>query len=117
MTPDYCKATYRRFIDLVGELVIIRRYSGSGANRPHYDVEVKGRVVAYLPHENIGTIQQGDKKLVILADDLLAGQISLPLHKGDKAVIRGKEHNIESPDDNTRRIDGVLIAYEIQVRG
>ena len=32
-------------------------------------------------------------------------------------VVRGKELNIEAADDNTRRVQGVLIAYELQVRG
>ncbi len=117
MTPEFLKAAYRRLIDQVGEVVIIRRYTGSGANRPHYDTTVKARVIDDVPHVNIGTIQQDDKKLILLAEDLATGQIPLPLRNGDKAVIRGKEHNIEKADDNTRRVQGVLIAYELQCRG
>ena len=75
------------------------------------------RLDVYYGTELVGTIQQGDRKVILLADDLLAAQFALPLKKGDKIVIRGRETNIEAPDDNTRRVRGVLVAYELQVRG
>jgi hypothetical protein len=52
-----------------------------------------------------------------LVDDLISAGFSLPVTKNDKAIVRGKELNIQSVDDNTRRIEGVIIAYEIQARG
>lgn len=116
MSPEGWKSVYRRLIG-VGETVIIRRYTGAGANRPKYDAPVRGRVMAYEPRELVGSIVQGDQKLVILAEDLIAAQVALPLVKGDKAVVRGKELNIEAPDANTRRVAGVLTAYDLQVRG
>lgn len=117
MTPEQCRATYRRFLDQVGEVVLIRRYTGAGASRPRFDVSVKARVVEYEPNELAGLIVQGDRKLIVLAQDLIDAQFPIPLRKGDKAVVRGKELNIEAPDDNTRRVRGELIAYELQVRG
>ena len=117
MTPEQCLASYRRSLDRVGEDIIIRRYTGAGSNRPKFDATVRGRVIEYLPKELVGTIQQGDRKLIILAEELVTAGFSLPLRKGDKAVVRGKELNIEAPDDNTRRVQGVLIAYELQCRG
>lgn len=117
MTPDSVKAAYRRMLDLVGEPVLIRRYTGTGTSRPRFDAAVQARVTEYDPSELIGSIQQGDRKLVVLAQDLIDAQFALPLRKGDKAVIRGRETNIEAPDDNTRRVQGVLVAYELQCRG
>lgn len=117
MTPAQARSTYRRMMGLVGETVLIRRYTGTGANRPRFDAEVTARVTEYEPKELTGTIQQGDRKLIVLAEDLMQAQFPTPIKKGDKAVVRGKELNIEAPDDNTRRIDGELIAYELQVRG
>ena len=116
MTPDQCRSAYRRALGQF-EQVVIRRYTGSGANRPKFETTVLARVLDYVPSELIGTIQQGDKRLIILADDLIDAQFELPLRRGDKAVIRGKEHNIEAPDDSSRRLGGTLIAYELQVRG
>jgi hypothetical protein len=117
MTPDECRGAYRRMLNEAGETVSIRRYTGAGANRPMFEADVIARVTGYQPAELVGTIQQGDRKLIVLAEDLLAAQFALPLKKGDKAFVRGKELNIEAPDDNTRRIAGELIAYELQVRG
>lgn len=117
MTPEAAKASTKRMLSHVGETVTIRRYTGTGQNRPHFDATVKARVVDYKPHELVGAIQQGDRKLIVLADDLITAQFPQPLVKGDKAVVRGKELNIEAPDDNTRRVQGVLIAYELRVRG
>ncbi|EHK56905.1 hypothetical protein [Allomesorhizobium alhagi] len=116
MTPDSIKASYRRALGAFEEIVI-RRYTGAGANRPYFDAPVLARVTGYEPKELVGTIQQGDRKLIVLADDLIAAQVPLDLKKGDKAVVRGKELNIEAADDSTRRVAGVLIAYELQVRG
>ena len=117
MTPEAAKASYRRALNAAGQTVFIRRYTGSGENRPHFDAPVMARVTGYEPDELVGTIQQGDRKVIVLADDLIAAHIPLDLKKGDKVVVRGKELNIEVADDSTRRIQGVLIAYELQARG
>jgi hypothetical protein len=73
--------------------------------------------MGYIPSELIGTINQGDRRVIILVDDLETRQFPIPVTKNDKMVVRGKEINIESVDDNTRRINGELIAYDIQARG
>ncbi len=117
MTPDDCLETYRRHMEEVGEEITIRRYTGTGQNRPQTNVIVLARVMEYDPQELIGTINQGDRKLIVLIDDLISSGFSLPVMKNDKTIVRGRELNIEKVDDNTRRINGVLIAYEIQARG
>lgn len=116
MTPDGFKAMYRRRIG-VGEVVLIRRYTGAGTARPKFDAQVRARVVGYEPNELVGTILQGDRRVIFLAEDLLAAQFALPVTSNDKAVVRGKELAIIAPDDSTRRCQGELIAYELQVRG
>jgi hypothetical protein len=117
VTPESARSTYRRMMTLVGETVVIRRYTGTGANRPRFDAEVIARVTDYEPSELVGTIIQGDRKVIVLAEDLTSAQFPTPIKKGDKVVARGKELNIEAPDDNSRRIQGELIAWELQVRG
>jgi hypothetical protein len=117
MTPDEWKDMYRRAMDVAGEQIVIRRYTGTGQNRPYFDAPVRARVVRYNAEELIGAIKQGDSRLIVLAEDMITAQIPLDLRAGDKAVVRGREMNIEAADDNTRRIQGVLIAYELQVRG
>lgn len=110
-------ADYGASLRRVGETVTIRRYSGSGDTRTPTDVTAWARVAGYEPAELVGAVRQGDRKLIVLAEDLEGGQIALPLRKGDKAIVRGLELNIEAADDNTRRVEGVLVAIELTVRG
>ena len=117
MTPASAIASYRRAMAIAGTTVTIRRYFGSGSDRASFEVRVPARIRDYNPDELVGDIQQGDQEVIVLVEDLVARQMALPLERGDKAVIRGRECNIEAPDGNTRRIAGVLIAYELQVRG
>jgi hypothetical protein len=116
MTPAEVKDAYRRALGEF-EPILIRRYAGAGASRPHFDAQAQARVMGYEPHELVGTIEQGDRRLIVLAEDLIDAQFALPVVRGDKAVIRGVETNIEAADDSTRRIGTTLIAYELQVRG
>jgi hypothetical protein len=72
----------------------------------------------------VGTIQQGDRLIIALADDITQPTtdsppqaLTLPIVTSDKIVLRGKELQIIASDDSTRRVQGVLIALEIQARG
>ena len=116
MTPEAAKALYRRRIG-VGEIIYIRRYTGGGANPPMYQAPVRARVMGYDANELVGTIVQGDRKVIFLAEDLITQQFALPITANDKVVVRGKEMQIKSPDDSTRRLQGQLIAFVLQVRG
>ena len=117
MSAEAIKNDYKRALDLAGEQIVIRRYAGTGPNRPKLEEPARARVTDFEAAELVGGIQQGDRKLIVLAEDLETAQFPLPLVKGDKAVVRGKEMNIEAADDSTRRVGGVLVAYEIQARG
>ncbi len=111
------RATYRRMLAQVGESVTVRRYIGLGAARVPTDAVVVARVIDYMPEQLVGAVQHGDRNLIVLAEDLIASGWPVPPAKNDKIVVRGRELNVEAVDDNTRRIGGVLIAYEIRVRG
>ena len=117
MTPDEVRDTYRSMLDERGEWIWIRRYLGSGANRPKFEVKVRARVYDYTAVELSGSIIQGDIKIIGLYEDLVNGQFNLPILKNDKVIVNGKEINIESVDRHTRKISGELIAYELQGRG
>ena len=117
MTPQTARATYRRMLNSVGENITMRRYTGTGASRPHTDATVVARVTDYMPEQLVGAVQQGDRNLIVLAEDLAASGWPVPPLKNDKVVVRGKELNVEAVDDSTRRVKGTLVAYEIRVRG
>ena len=113
MTTDGIRAAYAR---LLQEHFAIRRYTGSGTNRPFMDYPVRGSVSGYAPHELIGTVQQGDQKVIISYDDLIAAQLALPVTASDKVIVNGRELAIITPKPRCA-LDGTNIAYELQARG
>lgn len=117
MNPEAVKAMYDRHLTEVGEIVVIRRYTGSGLNRPRFDAEARARVEGYVPSELTATIQQGDRRIVLFEQDLHKMQFPLPVTSQDKIIVRGRELSIVSVDNSTRRLQGSLIALEIQARG
>lgn len=114
MTPDDVLAQYRVAMTQVGESVSVRRYSGSGAARTKVDTATTARVMGYRPNELVGQVVQGDMKVIAMVDTLSA---ILPVTVSDFLVIRGAERKIKAVDDNTRRIQGTLIALEITAAG
>jgi hypothetical protein len=114
MTPADAFDQHRRFIHENGATIQVRRYAGTGAARTFADTPTLARVMGYQPNEIVGSIVQGDRKVIALVDTLSA---ILPLNNDDKLVIRGREVLILGVDDETRRIQGTLVALEIQVRG
>lgn len=116
MTPAQAAEMYRRHLGKF-ETISIRRYSGTGAARPRFDWDVSARVVEFKADELVGSIVQGDRKLIVLHEDLVNAGFPFPIGTGAnwKAVVRGKELQIKSIDDNTRRLEGVCIAYDLVV--
>lgn len=121
MTPDDAKNSYRQLLTEHGELVTLRRFTGTGSPPSHTDYPssggIRARVRGYKPEELVGGIVQGDSEVILLAEDVTASAITLPLVAGanDWVVIRSKQHIIKRIDDNTRRIADELIAYQLTV--
>jgi len=117
MTPASVQSSYCRMLAQIGENVTIRRYTGAGIGRPYFDCAVRARVADYQPHELVDGIVQGDRRLIVLAQDLIDRQFALPVRVKDKVIVRGAELNVEAVDDSTRRVAGVLVAIELRARG
>lgn len=115
MTPGSALADLKDALARNGEPVTFRRYDAARAKTETQPI--KSRVTGYAPNDLVGNIQQGDRRIIVSADPTDWAPLGLTLSKGDKAVIRGVECNIEEVDDNTRRIGGVLVGYELRVRG
>lgn len=106
--PSAAVAAYRRSVDLVGEPVTLTKGSQS--------TTVKARVVGFEPRELVGDIRQGDRKVIMPAEPFANGAVPVPA--GDVLlIVGGKPMKIIAVNDSTRRIGGVLIAYEIVARG
>lgn len=125
MTPDAIQASYARQLDAAGETITLRRFSGTGSNRAFADFTARARVTDISarrlsdvdPGDLIGNMKQYGFVIVILASDLVDAGFPVPPRSGDHAIVRGKEVNIESVDENNRTVQGVIIAWELSVRG
>ncbi len=113
MSSDDIKALYRADLQ---ETVVIRRYTGTGTNRPKFDVPVQGSSQRYQATELLGTVVQGDQRILVLVEDLIQKKFALPVTTNDKIVVAGKELAIIAPNERAD-LDGTLIAYELQARG
>ena len=125
MTPDESLDQHIRALEESGETVLVRRYAGVGPARAiAKEAAVLAKVKGYQPAELVGEIRQGDRHVILLNDPSAAvpvGQVALstmlPLTDRDFLVIAGAEVSIKGVDDATRRIQGQVIAFELQVRG
>jgi hypothetical protein len=125
VTPDESLDQHIRALEENGETVLVRRYAGVGPARAvAKEAAVLAKVKGYQPEDIVGEIQQGDRHVILLNDPAAAvptGKVALstmlPLSKRDFLVIAGAEVSIEAVDDATRRIQGQVIAFELQVRG
>lgn len=127
MTPAEALESHRRLLAEGGSgTVTVRRYAGKGAARAvAAEADALARVSMYKPEQIVGAVIQGDRKAIVINDPSAAvpvGKVALatllPLSKfTDALVIGGSEVSVEGVDDQTRRIQGVLVALEIQVRG
>jgi hypothetical protein len=125
MTPVQWLNRYRSRLAKSGEDIAIRRYSGTGAGRAiAQEAIARGRVTRLGAKDIVGDIKLTDRKVILINDpdaEVPAGKVALsamlPLTTNDKLFFRDREFAILDPDDDTRRVAGVLIALEIKVRG
>lgn len=116
---DAIKARYRAVCQ---EIVTIRRFvSGSTGNaRPFFDAAVRGRAAPYEGEDDlIGGIVQGDQKVIVLVEDLIAKGLVLPVTMADKIRVKGKNADfaVMAPAKERKALDGTVVAYELQCRG
>lgn len=125
MTPAEALEQYRGMMAAIGEAVLVRRYAGKGAARAvAAEASVLARIVSYKPAQIVGAVVQGDRMAIVLVDPdavVPVGKVALstllPLSTNDILVVGGVESAIQAVDDRSRRLQGVLIALELQVRG
>lgn len=118
MSPEEAEAHYREAIAEAGEVEVrVRRYYNLGPSRTFFEVKVSAKVSGYAEKDLVGPAQQGDVRVIIIYSDLEAKQFPLPIISGDKVLVDGKELSVIAPDAATRRIGGVVVAYDLVTRG
>ncbi len=118
MTPQQARDAWRRGLAERGERLMLRRLTVTGiATPPHHDAEALGRVQGYEAKELVGDIQQGDREVLVLAEDLIAAHWPVPPRQNDQVLWGGKTMQVVSPDDATIRVGSTVVAYRLRVRG
>lgn len=112
---DAIRGSYERQI-AKGTTVVLRRVTGATLATVA-EVSARARVTDYDPQEIVGDVQQGDRRVIMLASDVAAFPLPIQANGSDRIVIGGKVATIRTVDDQTRRVAGDLVAYELRVRG
>ena len=97
------------------EPVSIRRITGTGESRVDESYATVGRVFDGERRELTGGIAQQDRKAIIYAQALFDAGMAFDVMIGDYLIDQaGLEHTVY--EVKARRVDGVLVAYELTVR-
>jgi hypothetical protein len=121
MTPTEARAAYRQSLEKAGRLVTLRRVASGVTTEA---VDCLARVLGYTAEQIVGAVQQGDQRVILLAEDLeLKSWPDMPKagSNPDRIVFDGAAYAIQDVDANTLNPWGVApgktVAYEIRIRG
>jgi hypothetical protein len=94
MTAAQVIARLDEALQRTGENVIIRRYAGTGNQRPKVELAARAFIRPMEAEDLVGNIDSTFAKVILSPTGKTA---LLPLVKGDKIVVAGKERNVEIP--------------------
>ena len=114
MTPDLARSALRRQLAAHGEPVTITR--GFGGEAPITVTGIRIRIMNYTVDHLTGGVHQGERKAIVLAEDIAATVLGAPVIN-DRIGWNGKNLVVKSVDDATRRVAGVVVGYELKVAG
>lgn len=126
MSDPSILAGYRRALLRRGQPVLVRRVSGDAPNVATFDAAVTAIVMSYTPQPDVmaikpeGGITQGDRMVIVIADDLATVRFPLPVIKNDKIVLLDASGNpvevlnVTDPDPYKRALGG---AIELKAEG
>ena len=113
MTPELAKARYKKNLH---EVVSIRRITGSGSTRVDATYATVGRVFKGERKELVGGVAQQDITAIVYADDLFDAGLPSDVKIGDYFIDQDAiEYSVY--EVKFRRVQAVMIAYELTVRG
>lgn len=115
-TPAQMIAALDGALAKAGTPVVLRRFPDK-ANNPNTKIDV-ATLASTRPisaDELVGDIDQTMRVAVISPTDLIAAGWPVPIVKGDKLVIGGREINIELP--KPVEVLGVVVRYDLVIRG
>ena len=113
MSPESAIAALDRAVHVSGEQIRLRRTTGT--QQIPLDVDCHACVRGYAPDELLGTIAQGDRKVILSPTEMKNAQWTWPPRVNDKCIIGGKQFTVFGTDNLS--IGGQLVRIELQVRG
>lgn len=94
LTPAEVIARLDESLARTGEDVVIRHFTGTGNPRPKVEIAARAFIRPLEAAELVGNIDSTFSKVIMSP----TGKASiLPLVKGDKILVDGRERNIEIP--------------------
>lgn len=114
MSPADLIADLDAALARTGEPVLVRRYTApTGTPRPKTDSgELQAFVRPLKPEELVGGIDQSWSRVILSPAGLEA---LLPIAKGDKVIVQGRERNVQFPGPIF--VQGTLVRLELMVSG
>lgn len=112
MTPAEAIAKLDRQIAKHGQDITLRRVV---PNAPAIEKPSRAFARGYRPDELAGGIQQGDTLMILSPSTMPAEFVSTPLKVNDRIISDGRTRNVQYVDPV--RIDGVIVRFNVLVRG
>jgi hypothetical protein len=126
MTPEAAIASLRRQLEQHGQIVELRRLTGTQAIS--FAVRVRAFVADYAPQELVGEINADDSSVIVSpveieasgwpGPEVPAGSTQQDLRvprRGDAVVIAGKVRTVE--EAKPKYLDDVLVRIDMRVLG
>lgn len=111
MTPAEAIASHRSMLNESGSTVTLKRGLGDGAPA----VSFKARLLGFKPDN--AQFQQGLTRVIFVAEDAAGFPLPIKEKSTDAIWIGQRKMTVQVVDDFTRMIAGVLVAYELWVKG
>lgn len=108
--------TAARILDMIerrGRFMSLRRRIGTTST--YTEVAVRGLDRGYTAEELVGSIAQGDRRVIISNAEISAANWPGPPRRGDIIVIDGVTTTVQAPD--TRHLLSETLGHVLQVRG
>lgn len=132
MSDPNVVAAYRRAFVRCGVPVTVTRLNGQSPNIAKFEVEVTAIVRNYTPDtttvaetgfaaSKVGAITQGDRMVILIAEDLAGLNFPLPMKKNDRITVRDPITNATVDVLNVTEVDplkrAVGAAIELKAAG
>ena len=102
----------RRLVARDGQAITLRRIATGQAP---VDLSCTAVVRDYRPHELVGSLDQGDRQVIITNDEIVAAAWPGPPRRNDRVVMDAGVFTVQAV--NTAQLGATIIRHTMTVRG